>query len=100
MSALPPGYDAWRTESGYELSYADERRANRVEAILGQQETATARLRSIALRAKAEIEALDFPLGSPVKGYDLEDVIAMLDDCAKPVEPDEQRAWDLVREDV
>ena len=48
----------------------------------------------------AVVAGLDFPLGSPIVGYDWEDVPAYLNDWARTVSPDETLAMEIAREEV
>ena len=79
---------------------AELRAEAQVRDFMFAQFVANAELRSALLKFKRTVEAIEFPLGFPVDGYDKSDLIGVIDDCTKMREPDEQAAWDLVREMV
>lgn len=72
-----------------------------VETLLSAQEQAARRLRDVLTAAVAEIEQIEFPLGSPVQGYDVPDILSTLRDLIPPCDPlarheAEEAAWDRV----
>lgn len=72
-----------------------------VEALLAAQERAAKALRAVLLSAWAQIEQIKFPLGSPVQGYDVADILSTLRDLTPPCDPlarheAEERAEDTV----
>lgn len=54
------------------------------DRLLAEQIAATAAFRAIVKAAKAEIDALHFPLGCPVPGYDEEDIAGLLLEWQSP----------------
>jgi hypothetical protein len=54
------------------------------DRLLAEQEAATATFRAIVLTARTCIDKLHFPLGCPVRGYDVEDIIGLLDEWQEP----------------
>ena len=61
-----------------------EARANR---LLGDQEASTVRFHALVRRMIAAIAALDFPLGSPSKHFDMVDILGTMQDWLEPRDP-------------
>lgn len=53
---------------------------DRQDALLAEQEASRDKLRAILVAAMAAVGELDFPLGSPVRGYDKSDIMDQLAD--------------------
>ena len=79
-----------------------ERRAEQIAAI---DVRAAHRMRDILQATRAQIEALRFECGSPLEGYDIADVLALLDDITPGCDAEMDRrieaaAQDRAAEDV
>ena len=62
-----------------------ELRVSRYAArLLGDQETAAAKFFAAVQAFKERIGNLDFPLGCPVRGYDMDDITGQVDEWTKP----------------
>ena len=75
---------------------AELRREAAADALFATQVESTDAFRAIVATAAAAIAALDFPLGCPAAGYDMEDVTGTLADWMQPAEP--LRLHDLARD--
>lgn len=80
-------------------THAEEALEARVEALLTEQHRAAERFRAALAVFRRAVVALDFPLGSPVEGYGLDDLTDLLDQFAIPAAPDTDRAWDRARDE-
>jgi hypothetical protein len=72
---------------------AELRREATGDALLAAQASATDAFRAIVATASAAIALLDFPLGCPAAGYDMDDVTGILADWLAP--SDARRLRDL-----
>ena len=77
-------------------SRAELRREAGADRLLAAQAVASESFRAIVAAAAAAIAALDFPLGCPAVGYDMEDVSGTLADWLAPA--DARRLRDLADE--
>ena len=72
------------------------------EAIAGRLMATQAESTAAFVKARDEFikvwDSLDFPLGSPVIGYDIEDIMAHLDDWSKVNAASEDAAMELARD--
>lgn len=57
------------------------------DRLLAEQAGATLAFHAIVLGAKIRIGTLHFPLGCPVRGYDIEDITGLLDEWLEPRDP-------------
>jgi hypothetical protein len=64
-----------------------------VDRLLEQQAATTRTFQRIIIQARAAVEALHFPLGSPAHGYDLADIIATLGDWLVERDPDQLQEY-------
>lgn len=78
------------------------RRENAADALLAAQAASTAAYNKIVSDTQIALSRLLFPLGSPAKHFDVEDVIDLLSDMTIPRDLDalEQAAMDAARETV
>lgn len=77
-------------------SRAELRREYAIDALLADQAAATEAFHAIVATAAAGIAALEFPLGCPAAGYDMDDVTGILADWLTPAKP--LRMYDLARD--
>lgn len=86
----------------YYMSAKDEAamiaREDAADSIAATQAASTAAFLTARQAFVSAICMLDFPLGSPVVGYDLEDITATLDDWSKVEAPNEDAAMDAARD--
>ena len=75
---------------------AELRREAAADILFDAQATATDAFHAIVATARTAIAALEFPLGCPAAGYDMEDVTGTLADWMQPAEP--LRLHDLARD--
>jgi hypothetical protein len=58
-----------------------------VPTLLADHSTATEKFLTAVKQLRTVVSNLDFPLGSPAKGYDLTDILATLNEWAIPPDP-------------
>ena len=73
-------------------------REDAADVLMATQAASTAAFLAARQAFIAAICMLDFPLGSPVVGYDIEDIMAHLDDWSKVNAASEDAAMELARD--
>ena len=79
---------------------AAERRENEINDLVLDQRTACGALKVFLECVMAQIQSLEFPLGSPARGFDAEDFVSTLGDMkpTQTIAEMERRAEEIVNE--
>ena len=79
-------------------AHADLVRERVANQYLAEQAASLAAFHAALKEFAAKVQALSFPLGSPVVGYDMEDISSFVDDWSQTRDGDETAAMDKARE--